>query len=34
VYFAVQEMLTFDNRRMMFGEVAAMQWVVGKYGRQ
>jgi RNA polymerase sigma factor (sigma-70 family) len=28
-----QEMLNFDNRRMMFGEVAAMQWVVSKYGK-
>ena len=28
------EMLNFDNRRMMFGEVAAMQWVVSKYGNQ
>ncbi|MGH7981224.1 MAG: hypothetical protein ACREE6_17750 [Limisphaerales bacterium] len=27
-----QEMLDFDNRRMMFGEAAAMQWVVAKYG--
>jgi DNA-directed RNA polymerase specialized sigma24 family protein len=29
-----QDMLNFDNRRMMFGEVAAMQWVVGKHGNQ
>jgi RNA polymerase sigma factor (sigma-70 family) len=29
-----QDMLTFENRRMMFGEVAAMQWVVTKYGPQ
>ncbi|HXC36274.1 MAG TPA: hypothetical protein VNV43_10390, partial [Candidatus Acidoferrales bacterium] len=29
-----EDMLTFDNRRMIFGEVAAMQWVVSKYGRQ
>ena len=29
-----QEMLNFENRRMMYGEVAAMQWVVNKYGGQ
>ncbi len=29
-----QDMQTFDTRRMTFGEVAAMQWVVSKYGSQ
>jgi hypothetical protein len=28
-----QDMLDFDNRRMMFGELAAVQWVVNKYGQ-
>jgi hypothetical protein len=27
-----QDWVVFTNRRMLFGEVAAMQWVVGKYG--
>ncbi|MGH7952752.1 MAG: RNA polymerase sigma factor [Limisphaerales bacterium] len=29
-----QALLDFDNRRMMFGETAAMQWVVSKFGQQ
>ena len=29
-----QEMLNYENRRMLFGEVAAMQWVVSKYGQK
>jgi RNA polymerase sigma factor (sigma-70 family) len=29
-----QELIDFTNRRMLFGEVAAMQWVVNTYGQQ
>ena len=29
-----QELLNYVNRRMLFGEVAAMQWAVGKYGQK
>jgi RNA polymerase sigma factor (sigma-70 family) len=29
-----QDWINFTNRRLLFGEVAAMQWVVGKYGQQ
>jgi hypothetical protein len=28
-----QDMITYDNRRAVFGEVAAMQWVINKYGQ-
>ena len=28
-----QDWVNFTNRRMLFGEVAAMQWVVNKYGQ-
>ncbi len=29
-----QDFLNYNNRRLMFGEVTAMQWVVRKYGQQ
>lgn len=29
-----QDILIYENRRMAFGEVAALQWVVSKYGQQ
>jgi len=29
-----QDLLNFENRKMLFGEVAALQWVVSKYGQQ
>jgi hypothetical protein len=29
-----QDWVNFTNRRLLFGEVAAMQWVVNKYGQQ
>ena len=29
-----QDILNYENRRRAFGEVAALQWVVGKYGQQ
>jgi RNA polymerase sigma factor (sigma-70 family) len=29
-----EDMINFMNRRMLFGEVAAMHWVVNKYGQQ
>jgi RNA polymerase sigma factor (sigma-70 family) len=29
-----QDILNYENRRRAFGEVAALQWVVSKYGRQ
>jgi len=27
-----QDLVNFTNRRMLFGEVAAMQWMVNTYG--
>ena len=29
-----QDMLNYENRRRIFGEVAALQWVVNKYGQK
>ena len=29
-----QDMMTYESRRALFGEVAAIQWVVSKYGQQ
>jgi hypothetical protein len=29
-----QDMLNYENRRRAFGELAALQWVVSKYGQQ
>jgi hypothetical protein len=29
-----QDILNYENRRRAFGEVAALQWVVSKYGQQ
>jgi len=29
-----QDMVNYINRRALFGEIAAMQWVVNKYGQQ
>jgi tetratricopeptide (TPR) repeat protein len=29
-----QDLLNFENRDMLFGEVAALQWVVNKYGQK
>jgi RNA polymerase sigma factor (sigma-70 family) len=29
-----QDILNYENRRRAFGEVAALQWVVGKYGQK
>jgi tetratricopeptide (TPR) repeat protein len=29
-----QDILIYENRRMLFGEVAALQWVVSKYGQK
>lgn len=29
-----QDMMNYQNRRALFGEVAAMQWVINKYGQQ
>jgi hypothetical protein len=29
-----QDMLNYENRKMLFGEVAALQWVVSKYGQK
>jgi hypothetical protein len=29
-----QEILSYENRRMIFGEEAAMRWVVSKYGQK
>jgi tetratricopeptide (TPR) repeat protein len=29
-----QDILIYENRRMAFGEVAALQWVVSKYGQK
>jgi hypothetical protein len=29
-----QDILNYENRRMLFGEVAALQWVVSKYGQK
>jgi hypothetical protein len=29
-----QDILNYENRRRAFGEVAALQWVVGKFGQQ
>jgi RNA polymerase sigma factor (sigma-70 family) len=29
-----QDILIFENRRMLFGEVAAYQWLVSKYGQK
>jgi hypothetical protein len=29
-----QDVMNFENRRVLFGEVAAMQWVASKYGQQ
>jgi hypothetical protein len=29
-----QEMLNYENRRMLFGEVAALQWVASRYGQK
>ncbi len=29
-----QDILIYENRRIAFGEVAALQWVVSKYGQQ
>ncbi len=29
-----QELVNYENRTSMFGEVAAMQWLVSKYGKQ
>ena len=29
-----QDVLNYENRRRAFGEVAALQWVVGKFGQQ
>ncbi|HLX69126.1 MAG TPA: sigma-70 family RNA polymerase sigma factor [Verrucomicrobiae bacterium] len=28
-----QDIMTYENRRSLFGEVAAMQWVLNKYGQ-
>jgi RNA polymerase sigma factor (sigma-70 family) len=28
-----QDMITYESRRALFGEVAAMQWVINKYGQ-
>jgi hypothetical protein len=29
-----QDWVNFTNRRLLFGETAAMQWVLNKYGQQ
>ena len=29
-----QDWVNFTNRRLLFGESAAMQWVLNKYGQQ
>ena len=29
-----QDILNYENRRRAFGEVAALQWVVSKYGQK
>jgi hypothetical protein len=29
-----QDWINYNNRRMIFGEVAALQWVVSKYGQK
>jgi hypothetical protein len=29
-----QDWTNYNNRRMIFGEVAALQWVVSKYGQK
>ena len=32
--FTDQDILNYENRRRAFGEVAALQWVVSKYGQK
>jgi hypothetical protein len=29
-----QDILNYENRKMLFGEVAALRWLVNKYGQK